>query len=228
MIPLMDRNPSSRTPYVTYTLLGLNIAVFLFELTLDKEGLEGLFDRFGVIPVLYTQGGQTNLFQLLIPLFTSMFLHAGWVHLGFNMLYLWIFADNVEDRLGHVRFVIFYLLSGLGAMVAQIALSRLSAVPCIGASGAIGGVLGAYMITYPNAKVLTLLPIFYFITLIEVPALVVLGFWFVGQFFSGVGSLNPEGGAGIAYWAHVGGFATGIALMFVLAPGRDKELRKDK
>ena len=220
MIPLRDDNPSSRTPYVTYTILGLNIAAFLFELTLGGESeMNNFFRQFGVVPVAYTSP-EGSLATRAIPLFTSMFLHGGWMHIIGNMLYLWVFADNVEDRLGHVRFAIFYLASGLAATMTHILFNSSSAVPCVGASGAIGGVLGAYVITYPRAKVLTLIPLFYILLFREIPAVFFLGFWFVMQVFSGMGALGGSYASGVAYWAHIGGFAAGVGLMLALAPKR--------
>lgn len=221
MFPLRDNIRSRRTPYVTYTILSLNVTIFAVQFLLRRDGGE-LFYRFMVVPAAYT-AEDPNIPWLVIPLFTSMFMHAGWMHLGGNMLYLWIFADNVEDRLGHVRFAIFYLLCGLGAIFIQMITDPSSELPYLGASGAIGGVLGAYMITYPRARVLTVLFLVYFIHFVEVPAVIVLGFWILVQFFNGIGSLNPDITGGIAWWAHVGGFMSGIALMLVMAPRRERE-----
>ena len=217
MIPLRDSIRSQRIPYVTYAILGLNMAAFLAELTVGREAAS-VFEKFMVVPAAYSDG-KTSLLWLLIPLVTSMFLHAGWFHLIGNMLFLWVFADNVEDRLGHLRFAVFYFACGLGAVLVQMLTDPSSGAHYLGASGAIGGDLGAYMITFPHARVLTLIP-FYFLYFLEIPALIVLGFWFVTQLFNGVGALNPQLAGGIAYWAHVGGFLCGIALMLILAPRR--------
>lgn len=219
MIPLRDNVPSSRRPYVTYGILGLNVAVFLYQLSLGKD-LGSFIDAYSVVPAAYTGGMEKGFLERLVPLFTSMFMHGGWGHIFSNMLFLWIFADNVEDRLGHVRFIFFYLLSGLAATLAHVAVNASSTSHCIGASGAIGGVLGAYMITYPRARVLVLIFFFYFIHFIEVPALFMLLLWFVIQLFSGVGSLGVDYATGVAYWAHIGGFLAGIALMLLMAPKR--------
>lgn len=221
MIPLRDNIPSSRRPYVTYVILGLNIAVFAFELSLGNR-LQAFINDFGVVPAAYS-GGEGGWPERVFPLFTSMFMHGGWAHIFFNMLYLWIFADNVEDRLGHFRFAVFYILSGLGAILAHILLNPSSSAPCVGASGAIGGVLGAYMITYPRARVLVLIFLFYFIHIVELPALALIFIWFLTQVFSGLGTLGANFASGVAYWAHIGGFIVGLSLMLVLAPRRKRK-----
>jgi membrane associated rhomboid family serine protease len=182
--------------------------------------------KFGIVPALVANWPRTDLplLALLIPFVTSIFLHGGWFHVIGNMWYLWIFGDNIEDRLGHFTFLIFYLLCGIGAGVVHTILNINSAIPSVGASGAIAGVLGAYIVSYPFARVLTLVPIFVFVQIIEIPALIVLGFWFVAQFFNGTAALAYSAAAdtgGVAWWAHVGGFVIG---MFVinLFPRKDR------
>ena len=226
MIPFRDNIPSRSTPIITISLILINTAVFIYELSLG-DALEPFIFQFGVIPALVGSWPQSDLpfFAVTIPFLTSMFLHGGWLHLIGNMWYLWIFGDNVEDRLGHFTFLIFYLLCGIGAGVVHTILNSNSTVPSVGASGAIAGVLGAYVVSYPFARVLTLVPIFVFLQVIEIPALIVLGFWFVMQFFYGAASfaatrVNDSGG--VAWWAHVGGFVIGI-LLIGLFPRRDRQ-----
>lgn len=221
MIPFRDNIPSRTFPIINILIIVLNVIVFLFELTLSPAGLSRLIASFGVVPAYIYAWPQLHdpLAALVVPFFTSMFLHGGWLHLIGNMWYLWIFGDNIEDRLGHFRYLIFYLLSGIGAGLVQTIFSGNTRVPSIGASGAIAGVLGAYVISYPFAKVLTLIPIFIFVQIIEIPALIVLGFWFVMQFLNGTASLAVSSSAntgGVAWWAHVGGFIIGIVLLGVM------------
>jgi membrane associated rhomboid family serine protease len=216
MIPFRDNIRSRTVPVVTVSLIVANSAVFLYELSLGFE-LEAFLFRYGVVPtnVFQWPGSGQPLAIVLVPYFTSMFLHGGWLHLIGNMWYLWIFGDNVEDTFGHFGFLVFYLVAGIGAGTVHSVLNSISQVPTVGASGAIAGVLGAYMLLYPFARVLTLIPILFFIQIIEVPALLVLGFWFLMQFLSGAGSLaaaDPTGG-GVAWWAHIGGFLIGICLL---------------
>lgn len=215
MIPLRDVIPSRTTPFVTIALISLNAAAFLFELTLPDERLSAFFLTYGVVPAALS--GPT--------LISSMFLHGGWLHFLGNMLYLWIFGDNVEDRLGHGRFVAFYALCGIVAAMAQVLARPDSMVPTIGASGAIAGVMGAYLVMFPHSRVLTLIPLFVFVELIEIPAVFFLGFWFLMQLFSGVGSVGRAADAGgIAFWAHVAGFLAGLGGVFVFRPKRRKRI----
>jgi membrane associated rhomboid family serine protease len=206
MIPLRDVIPTRTWPVVTVSLIVLNVLVFLHEQTLSERGLELFAREYGLVPVDFAWD----------RVVTSMFLHGGWGHIGGNMLYLWIFGDNVEDRLGHVRYLIFYLLCGTFAALAQTYVNPDSAVPMIGASGAISGVLGAYLVLFPHSRVLTIVPIVFFIQLLEVPAIVLLGLWFLMQLFSGVGSLARTADVGgVAFWAHVAGFVAGLGLVYV-------------
>ena len=213
MLPLRDDNPRRRVPAVTFLLIALNVAAFLWELSLGQRLDQSIF-RIAFVPARFWIPGYW--LPDLLTILTSMFLHGSLMHIGSNMLYLWIFGDNVEDRLGHVRFALFYLLCGFIATMAHAIFSPGSRLPSIGASGAIAGVLGAYLILYPGARVLTLIPIFFFITIREIPAIFILGFWFVLQLFSGVGSLgvaDAQDMGGVAWWAHIGGFVAGIALI---------------
>src|SRR3954463_6714193 len=225
MIPLRDDTPRFTTPFVTYFLLALNIGVFFFELALDDNSRTAFFYQFGVVPTHVTGAlGTGALSTSLFPLFTSMFLHAGWLHLIANMWVLWIFGDNIEDYFGHFRFLLFYLGTGIAAGLLHIFFNTGSTVPSVGASGAIAGVMGAYFMLFPSARVLTLVPIIIFFTFIWLPAWIVLGYWFVLQFLSGAAtsiaySSRTGGGGGIAFWAHVGGFAAGL-IMIKLLPQR--------
>ncbi len=198
----------------------------MYELSLG-DALEPLIFQFGVTPAAVASWPQSDLpfLAVVIPFLTSMFLHGGWLHVIGNMWYLRIFGDNIEDRLGHFTFLLFYLLCGIGAGVVHTIINVNSTVPSVGASGAIAGVLGAYVVSYPFARVQTLVPIFIFIQVIEIPALIVLGFWFVMQFFNGTASLaatNVRDSGGVAWWAHVGGFVIGI-LLIGLFPRRDRQ-----
>jgi membrane associated rhomboid family serine protease len=220
MIPIRDTIPSRTFPFVTIALIVVNVLVFLYEMSLGDD-LDGFIRVYALVPAHFTAGADYPLHWT--PVFVSMFLHGGVAHVAGNMLYLWIFGDNVEDRLGHVRFLIFYLLSGVAAALAHIVVDPTSHLPMVGASGAIAGVLGAYFITYPRSQVLAYFPpIFFF----HVPALLFLGFWFVAQVWSGGMTLHatPEQHGGIAFMAHVGGFVAGIVLMLILRPPEKKQL----
>ena len=220
MLPLKDSPKTWRTPWVNLTLIAINVLAFLYELALGPR-LDLFLSRWAVIPaevsaVLRDAPGAHP--AVLITLITAMFLHGGWLHLGGNMLFLWIFGDNVEDRLGHGWYLSFYLACGIVANLAQVAMDPTSLVPAIGASGAIAGVLGAYVITYPGASVSVVLPIFFLFTIVDIPALIVIGLWFATQFVSGVASLQASTAdtGGVAWWAHVGGFLFGMLLMTLL------------
>jgi len=228
MIPIRDDQPRFSTPYVTYSLIGLNLLIFFFEAALSPASLQGLIQQLGLIPSHVTRllgaGGPAYAAPALFPILTSMFLHGSWLHVFGNMWFLWIFGDNIEDYLGHFKYLVFYLLSGVAAAVAQIALTPASRVPTVGASGAIAGVLGGYFLLYPKARVLTWFPPIF---LFHLPAWVMLGYWFVVQFLSGAAtsiaySSNTTGG--IAFWAHVGGFVAGIVMIKVF-PERPQRYR---
>jgi len=218
VIPLRDINPTRSRPYIAYALMGLNIAIFLYQISLNSSELEAFIKNYAVIPndITASLAGE-ELIDREVPvwltLFSSQFLHGGLLHLGGNMLYLWVFGNNIEDVLGHVRFVIFYLSCGALAAVAQWLFSMDSQVPLLGASGAIAAIMGAYVLRFPKAEILTLLPIFIFFTVVRIPAVFFLGFWFVIQAFSGVVALEMANeGGGVAYWAHAGGFIFGALL----------------
>src|SRR6266487_2970620 len=223
MIPLRDDNPSSTVPFVTRLLIAINLAVFAYELMLGPT-LQPFVTEWGLVPerlTLALHGREESVLGPALTLFSSMFLHGGWMHLIGNMWYLWIFGDNVEDRFGHAGYLAFYLGAGVIAGLVQFATNPISSLPTVGASGAIAGVLGAYAVAFPRARVMTLVPLFFFIQIMALPALVVLGLWFVLQFFSGalvLASAGTPGGGGIAFWAHIGGFAFGVLVM--LARGR--------
>lgn len=216
MIPLKDVNPREKTPYFTYFLIVANVLAFLFEIS-QGSGLEAFLKEFGVIPIKFIHNFLNTPFDFYsyIPLFTSLFLHGGLLHLLGNMLYLWIFGDNVEDKMGHFSYFLFYFLSGIGASLAHIITNYSSPIPTIGASGAISGVMGAYFYFFPRARVLTLVPIFFFIQMVEIPAFIFLGFWFVLQLFSGASSFISSSG-GVAWWAHIGGFVFGYLFARIL------------
>ena len=226
MIPLRDDNPRRSVPYVTYALVAANVLAFLWELSLGPNLQTALFN-VAFIPARYWLPG--NWVFDLLTIVTSMFLHGGLMHIGSNMLYLWIFGDNVEDRLGHGRYLLFYLLCGFAATLAHAMFSPGSRVPAIGASGAIAGVLGASSMLWPHARVMTLIPIFFFITVRELPAIFLLGIWFVLQLFSGVGSLgvvDAQDTGGVAYFAHIGGFVAGMLFIFALGGFRRPRRRE--
>ncbi len=216
MIPLKDDNPTSGRPIVSYGIIFFCIIIFLAQIGLNDIELREFTYSYGLIPsVLMGIDQLPNNLDKISPIgtiFTSMFMHGGWMHLIGNMLYLWIFADNIEDDLGTLNFVIFYFVSGVGAAMAQVLTDINSQIPMIGASGAIGGVLGAYLINYPNARVLVLIPFGFFSQLIKIKALYVLGFWFVLQFINSFLS-SSSGGGGVAYAAHIGGFISGVILI---------------
>jgi membrane associated rhomboid family serine protease len=220
VIPLRDLNPRRRPPFVTVGLIVANAALFLYELSLGPQGLETfLFDTAFVPARLFGEGGGSLGFEGA-SILLSMFLHGGWAHFLGNMLFLWVFGDNIEDELGHLRFVAFYLLAGYGAALAHAFANTHSALPAIGASGAIAGVLGAYLVLHPRAPIVTLVFLGFFITTVRVPALVYLPIWFLIQFVSGVASLgaatDTAATGGVAWFAHIGGFVAGPLLLFLL------------
>jgi membrane associated rhomboid family serine protease len=243
VFPLSDPDLIRRSkPYVTYGLILLNAIVFLYELTLGDLGTTIFFYTWGLIPAELAHGIefetlvigpqsvniQATLFGAPVTAwgtaFTSMFIHSGFMHIAGNMVFLWVFGDDVEDKLGHLKFLLFYLGSGLAATWTHISFAMDSQVPTVGASGAIAGVLGAYLLLYPYSRIRTLV-VFFFITVVRVPAIILLGAWFVLQLFSGVGSLGPTAqSSGVAYWAHVGGFIAGALLMAVFLKLRGEPL----
>jgi len=230
MFPISDSDLKTRTrPIVNYALIGICAAVFIYELAIGASGRFTFFYQLGLIPVELAHG--INYGFLAMPdgtfvdiaspvpnwatMFTSMFIHGDWLHFGSNMLFLWVFGGNIEDRFGHFRYLLFYLAAGVAASWLQIATDTMSQVPTIGASGAIAGVLGAYLLLFPYNRITTAV-FFFFITVVRIPALFLLGFWFLLQFAGGVGSLGPSAQAGgVAYWAHIGGFALGIAVVII-------------
>ena len=207
MIPIGDLNPRRHFPLATILIIALNVVVFFYQLLLPDEALNRLVLAAGLVPYEVT-----NRFGVAVvgDLLTSMFLHGGWMHIISNMLYLWIFGDNVEDRLGLPVYAAFYLVAGIGASLAQVAVNPASTIPTIGASGAIAGVLGAYLVMFPRTRVRTLILAFRFIRIVELPALVVLGLWFVLQIFSGLASVTSMATGGVAWFAHIGGFVIGL------------------
>ncbi len=218
MIPLRDSTPSDTMPVVTIILIVINCAVWLYEVSLGEHAQRFIVE-YGLIPIRLVkfyglQGGFTD--NALIPLFASIFMHGGWLHILGNMWFLWIFGDNVEDRLGHFKFLLFYLLCGIGASLIHVSFNSASRMPTIGASGAISGVLGAYLVSYPNAHITTLLIIIFFIRIVEISAFLFLIIWLVFQFVSGTSELAAHHDTGgVAYWAHMGGFVVGIVLLWL-------------
>jgi membrane associated rhomboid family serine protease len=215
MIPIRDDAPRSTTPMVTYFLLTVNIAIYLFEAALDRRANVALMYQFGIVPSLIERvlHGGGPILNAVVPIFTSMFLHANIWHVLANMWALWIFGDNIEDYLGHFKYLMLYLASGIAAAILHIALNANSTIPTVGASGAIAGVMGAYFLLFPSARVLTIVPfIFMFVWL---PAWLVLGYWFIVQFLTGASSSigSTANAGGVAVWAHVGGFIAGVTLI---------------
>jgi membrane associated rhomboid family serine protease len=226
MIPLNDENPTYTTPFIVYALIAINIVVFIHELSLGS-GLNGFFQLYAVIPrELSASFAGTPVNQTvpeILTLITSQFLHGGFMHIAGNMLFLWTFGNNIEDDLGHVKFIIFYLVCGILAGLTHWVFGMQSTIPTVGASGAIAGVMGAYIIKYPKAKILTLLPLGIIFTTVRIPAVYFLGFWFLQQAISSVASLGMSGASsGVAYWAHAGGFVFGAILGPILGLMRDR------
>ncbi len=216
MFPLRDTEPSYSKPVVTMFIIAVNLLVFLFEASLDPYTLNAFIAHYGLVPVNFHIWG----------IFTSMFLHGGWLHVLGNMWFLWIFGDNIEDILGHEKYLAFYLLCGIAAAVTQVLFNVDSQVPMVGASGAIAGVMGAYLVKFPQARIRTLIFVI-FIFFIDVPAWVMLIYWFATQFFSGIGSIaeSTANDGGTAFFAHIGGFITGIVLIRIMG-ARQRTLRR--
>jgi membrane associated rhomboid family serine protease len=218
LVPLRDENPISSNPRVTVGLIITNLVIFILQLSLSQPQLEAFWNIFAIVPIDLTASFKGVLrFPGLewMTLVTSQFLHGGFLHIGGNMLYLWVFGNNIEDQLGHSRFLVFYLGCGALAGLTQWAFDPMSPVPTIGASGAIAGIMGAYVLRFPRAYIVTLLPLIFFFTTIRIPAIYFLGFWFLQQAIYGLASLGNKvnlGSSGVAYWAHAGGFVFGIIL----------------
>ncbi|MBE9115778.1 rhomboid family intramembrane serine protease [Lusitaniella coriacea LEGE 07157] len=225
MVPLKDENPVTITPFVTYALIVANVLIFLCEITLSPSQLNSFFHLFAVVPIELTASFNGIAVGQPVPealtLITSQFLHGGFMHVGFNMLFLWIFGNNIEEELGHFKFIFFYLTCGVLAALTQWFFSSGSEIPSLGASGAIAGVMGAYILKFPKVRILTLIPLGIFFYTVRIPAIFFLGFWFVQQAFNGISMLQVpvnvgmEGG-GVAYWAHAGGFVFGAILALLL------------
>lgn len=227
MLPLRDENPTRGTPFVTILLIAANVLLFLYEvrLGLESAGLERFLDRwafdYSELAAAIDRRGLVALTApaVILPLFSHMFLHGGWAHIFGNMLYLWVFGNNIEDRLGSLRYLLFYLTCGVAAAIGQ---GLVAPGPMVGASGAVAGVLGAYLVLFPAARVSTLVFLGIFITVVQIPAMVVIGFWVVIQLLQGLAELRitAHGAAQVAYWAHLAGFLAGVALLFLLRPRR--------
>jgi membrane associated rhomboid family serine protease len=219
MIPLRDSQPSYSRPVVTFLIIAINVIVFLFEISLEPFSRNHFIYIYGIVPEHLA----------VSTLFTSMFLHGGWMHLIGNMWFLWIYGDNIEDILGHWKYLIFYILCGVAAGLIHVVTNVYSNMPTIGASGAIAGVMGAYLVKFPHSRILTLIPIFVFFTTVEIPAVFILLYWFVLQFFSGFGSIGESqlSRGGVAWFAHIGGFVAGILLIYLLRPKPAFERRPD-
>lgn len=219
MIPIRDNIPSLRKPIATYTLIAINFMVYIFQFLLPARLEEIFVYKYGFVPIMIVKNITENGFRIggFYPFFTSMFLHGSLTHLISNMWSLWLFGDNIEDRLGHFKFVLFYLLCGFLAMLSHFIFYPNSNIPAIGASGAIAGVMGAYFILFPYSRITTLVPVLFFPLFIKVPALIYLAIWFLLQLYNGaIGSLVGGRGSGIAWWAHIGGFLSGVLLLKLL------------
>ncbi len=219
MIPLKDMTPRRSVPIVTILLIIANAVIFFYQVSLPPRAAEAFVMSYGMVPakIQYALAGthHVTLQEGFETLFTCMFLHGGWMHIIGNMWFLWIFGGNVEDRLGSPFYALFYVICGIGSSVAELAFTWGSHIPSIGASGAISGVLGAYIVFFPTSRILTLVPLFIIWFLARIPAIIVIGLWFLVQFLSGLGSLNttnPAASGGVAWWAHVGGFLIGMAI----------------
>jgi len=217
MLPLRDELPFRRKPYLTVGLIAVNVLVFFYQMSLGLEGMRAFVGGMGAVPAVITHQPGVAIVQSVpayLTIVTSMFLHGGLMHLGGNMLFLWIFGNNVEDVMGRGRFLIFYLICGAAAALGHIMLQPASEVPMVGASGAISGVLGAYLVMFPRSRIVTLFFFFFLIQVIKVPAIFFLGIWIILQFLYGTLSLGVKGGGGVAWFAHVGGFLAGVILVY--------------
>jgi membrane associated rhomboid family serine protease len=221
MIPIKDEMPTRETPVINYVLIAINVIVYLFMALAGPEAQEAIVAKYAMVPVHFADG--VTLAEMM-TIFTSMFMHAGLAHLGGNMLYLWIFGDNVEDRLGHFQYLVFYLVGGVAASLIHLATNWGSELPTVGASGAIAAVLGAYLVLFPASRIVTLIPLGYFSRLTTAPAFVFLGLWFIVQLFEGVMSFGGADVSGVAFWAHVGGFVAGMVMVKLMPT----EARREK
>jgi membrane associated rhomboid family serine protease len=219
MIPLRDSQPSYSTPFITIGIIVANVLIFFYEVTLDPFSRNHFVSEYALIPARLD----------LLNLFTSMFLHGGWMHIIGNMWFLWIYGDNVEDIMGHGKYLLFYLLCGAAAGVVHLVFNFDSRIPTVGASGAIAGVMGAYLFKFPRSRIVTLVPIFVFFTTFEIPASIILVYWFVIQLFSGVGEFASARGdqGGVAWFAHIGGFLAGVVLVMMMRTRERYRLRPD-
>lgn len=221
MIPLRDTTKSGSFPFVNIAIIAVNIAVFIYEIRITGDQRLFMY-RFGLVPAIVTTELEIGITNRLYPFITSMFLHAGWMHIIGNLIFLYIFGDNIEKRMGHIRYFLFYILTGIIAAIIQFLINTNSVIPIVGASGAISGVLGAYLVFFPGSRILTVVPILFFFRLIHLPATVFIFVWFFIQFLGGINSAGNTGDlGGVAFWAHIGGFAAGL----VLAQYFDKEKR---
>ena len=209
MIPLYDTIRSRRFPFINWLLILANAAVFWYELQLGERSLQNFIFTWGLIPAELLSNPQEEW----LTVFTAMFLHGGWFHIISNMWVLYIFGDNIEDRVGSMRYLLFYLLSGIAAACLQVFILPSSSVPMIGASGAIAGVLGAYLVSFPGSRIASIVPIFFIFTIVEIPAILFLIFWFITQVYSGLFAMQGSSGSGIAWWAHIGGFIFGLIMV---------------
>ncbi len=228
MFPIKDSIRSTKTPYVLYVIIVLNVVIFVYELSLGKTDLIMFIHRYGLVPSRYTEGRiiiqgtremSVNQFNFF-PFLSSTFMHGGWLHIISNMWTLFVFGDNIESKLGHIRFLVYYLSWGVLANIIQFSFISNSNIAIIGASGCIAGVMGAYLYYFPWSRILTLVPIFFFPLLFEIPAYFFLVLWFFSQFFSGVFSVSSGSSAGVAWWAHIGGFVIGLLMAWNLAKRR--------
>jgi membrane associated rhomboid family serine protease len=227
MFPLKNLSPRLTFPVMTLLLIIVNVLIFIFQVSLPDRAAEAFINLYGMVPARVSLAiaghHHVTLEQALVPLFTSMFLHGGWLHVLGNMWFLWIFGGQVEDRLGHFTYLVFYLICGLGSGIAQLTFSWSSKTPAIGASGAIAGVLGAYIVFFPSSRILTLVPLFIIWFTAQIPALVFIGLWFLIQFLSAISSLGAASMGGVAWWAHVGGFLLGVLIAQLFRVGRPNQ-----
>lgn len=227
MIPIRVDNPTRRFPLVTVALVVVNVVVFGYELSLSDAELRAFIETWAVNPARLVAEPLSP--HVLVTLLTAMFLHGGWLHLGGNMLYLWLFGNNVEDELGRPKFIAFYLVTGVAATLAHVLVTGAADVPLLGASGAIAGLLGAYLLLFPRTRVVAIIPIFFIIEVARVRAAFVIGFWFLMQLIMGLGAISPEAArGGVAWWAHIGGFVAGLALIAPRWLAKHRRRRSDQ